>query len=315
MTLRPNVDTSDAINALQGKTPISQIWKLVNGARTINWAADTHDPIKAYIMACFAELAYLHLPTFEVPGQDRYKLFTPSAVADALRRANIRIDVVDIFRSVADAALEIIETEQFIYLIARVGPFIVVAVRGTRMKSVGDWLIDFDAAKNPARNGFYHRGFDDEVSRAIDRVAAAVGTYDRPLYFTGHSLGAAVASIMWQRWPDPRFLRQPYVFASPRFGTRAAAVRQPRYLYVRPKDYVPHVPPRLYGFSDEGAERFYLPADATRMHGLKSLAYSLVDRFKDHSMEGYRALLGQAIGQHYPERIYLEILKGLKAAP
>lgn len=264
MPKRPiiQIDSQAAVRSMNNRTPISSVWKTINEVEHRGWAFDPLDRRKAYVMACFSEIAYMHVTEAELAESDRYKVFAPSLVCEALRRERASLDLAAVMATVADVPIEIIVTEEYVYIVARVGPFVVVSVRGTRTKVLKDWLIDLDAKKNQARHGFHHRGFDDEATRALPLLEGAIANDDLPLYFTGHSLGGAVASILARRWPDQRRVRMPYLFASPRFGTQAAARRLRRYLFTRPGDFVPHVPPRFYGFSDEGAERHLLPENA-----------------------------------------------------
>ncbi|HEX8624766.1 MAG TPA: lipase family protein [Allosphingosinicella sp.] len=300
----PYVPPHDAIMAFHGRTPMARLYNCINRV-DVDWQTDPRDPIKAYVLACFSELAYLHLTDQELAARDRYKLFEPSVTRAALRNWPLRLDLVAIMAR-ADIPITIIETKKFVFLVARVHGYIVIAVRGTH--GFRDILLDLEALKNPARNGFYHRGFGDEAAIALPDLVKAVGD-KRPIYITGHSLGAAVASILTQIWPDQSRVRTPYLFASPRFGTPAAARRLPRYAYVRPLDPIPHAPPRWLGYSDQGAQTFSLPPGSSRRGGWASLWAVLRSRsLSEHSIEGHRRLLGEVVGEVFPERVYVDAL-------
>lgn len=311
------IPTRDVINAFKLATPMQRIYNCINRSN-VKWQDNAHDIIKAYVMACFSEIAYLHLTDIELNSRDRYKIFEPSVVQWELFRRRLQINLTEIMPSVADISVRVIETENFVYIIAQVNSFTVIAVRGTVATSLSEWMIDFDALKNPARNGFYHRGFDDEAKIALPLLLDA--TEDRrrsrlPLYITGHSLGGAVASILSQVWPETDKVMTPYVFASPRFGTRAAARRQPRFSYIRPFDIVPHVPPRRLGFSDEGAQKFVIPSGSEQASGSRS-AWTMISSLsvEQHSMDRHRELLGKDVGERFPELVYLDALvKQLKS--
>jgi len=284
-------------------TPIARIWTILNRAH-VDWHDDAHDPIKAYALACLSELAYLHLTDYELPGRDRYKLF-PSTAYEEMFRARLRFDLVGVVARVAELKIEIIETRFYVYVVARISDFTVVAVRGTASK--GDVLLDLNALKNPAKTGFYHRGFHDEAVEALPLLEAATDGTDW-LYFTGHSMGGAVASILSQIWQAKSRPMTPYVYASPRFGTASVSKRSPRYAYARPADFVPHLPPTRLGFSDEGLTPRFLPPDEKPKTGFQSLRHNLWRRAftASHSMESYRKLLGEAVGETYPERVYID---------
>jgi len=131
----------------------------------------------------------------------------------------------------------------------------------------------------------------------------------RPLYFTGHSLGGAVASVLSQIWSTPPAPLTPYVFGSARFATRAAAARQPRYAFVRPLDLVPHLPCRWMGYSDEGARIHLLPSGAKTGSGADAVSHIFYHRnFEPHAIESYRKLTGDLTGQTASERAYVDAL-------
>jgi hypothetical protein len=298
----PGVVERDLIDAFR-QTPIGRLWTILNRAG-VDWHDDAHDPTKAYALACLSELAYLHLTDYELEARDRYKLF-PSIAYEEMRRARIRFDLTRVVAAAADIEIKIIETRFYVYLVARIRDFMVVAVRGTASKM--DIFLDLNALKNPARTGFYHRGFHGEACEARPLLENAVGTV-KSLYFTGHSMGGAVASILSQIWRSGPMPMTPYVYASPRFGTAEASSIAPRYAYIKPMDFVPHLPPTRFGFSDAGLTPRYLPGNEQPTSGFQSLRHNLWRRaFKaSHSMESYRKLSGEEIGESFPERVYID---------
>lgn len=298
------LDNNEVVAAFRGQgeaIPLARFHRFIFAAG-IDWTSNALDPAKSYIMACFSELAYLHLTEHELAKRDRYKLFRPSRALEELTARGIRIDVAAALREIADIGIQIFETRRFVYVVIRVGGIVVVAVRGTA--SASDLLLDFNALKNPAVHGFYHRGFHDEAVAARRLIQDAVGTAHK-VYFTGHSLGAAVAAILTQIWETRSAVMTPYLFAPPRFGTRAAAARLPRFAYTRRRDAIPHLPPKFLGFSDEGAISTVLPGVEAAEVGLFKLWQIIANA---HWMEGHRRLLGEAVGEHYPEHIYVDLL-------
>lgn len=77
------------------------------------------------------------------------------------------------------------------------GPVDIIAFRGSVDET--DWLRDFDGwpSKHPDL-GYCHSGFLEGMDACCATLAAAVG--DRPVAFTGHSLGAARALIAAGIW-------------------------------------------------------------------------------------------------------------------
>jgi hypothetical protein len=134
-------------------------------------------------------------------------------------------------------------------------PFAVLAFRGTEQK-IQDFLHDADTWPVPAFAGsvLVHRGF----KRALNSVWTAIDTelnrLSCPVFYTGHSLGAALATLGAAR----RAPRAVYAFGSPRVGDarfvdRLRAV--PVYRIVHGADIVTSVPPEAFGFRHAGEER------------------------------------------------------------
>jgi hypothetical protein len=307
----PYVAEAEVIAALRDVTPMRRLWNLISAAG-LQWDVDGYDHRKAYVLACLSEIAYLHLTEHELTGRDRYKVFA-SETLDFLLRHDIRFDLGRVLSTLGDMRITVIETKAFVYAVAHVGPFVALAVRGTHTRE--DVGIDLDALKNPGRYGSFHRGFHEEAWIAKPLLEDAVGD-DRPLYFTGHSLGGAVACILRHIWTDEPPPMTPYVYAAPRFGTKGIAGATPRYPHVRPRDFVPHLPPKWMGYSDAGASAISVPLDGVRQSAIATLGRNLVARsFRQfHSIEGYRRLLGEAVGESLPERAYIDPLLGLASA-
>ena len=99
------------------------------------------------------------------------------------------------------------------------------------------------------------------VSDALDALVNV------PVFFTGHSLGAALATLAAHYLP-PKAL---YTFGSPRVASAklAAVYRQrklPNYRFVNSSDIVPRVPPAIWQFRHVG-ELMYLTAKGKMLRG------------------------------------------------
>jgi hypothetical protein len=91
----------------------------------------------------------------------------------------------------------------------------VVAFRGTDASDPTDLADDaeFLQTKWPP-SGLVHRGFAEALDHILPNVTAAMNQVQGRILFAGHSLGAAIATLLASiRWPD--FL---YTFGSPRVG-------------------------------------------------------------------------------------------------
>jgi len=113
-----------------------------------------------------------------------------------------------------------------------------VAFRGTETFNVEDWITDLNCNVNEFG---IHRGFHDAYMKVCEDIEDENGTC-----YTGHSLGAAIATIA--AWRSYCRAHHPMLitFGSPRVGTEEFIRRMPsigQARYVHGQDIVPHLPP------------------------------------------------------------------------
>jgi triacylglycerol lipase len=154
--------------------------------------------------------------------------------------------------------LEVIENDSTRALVASRAGAALVAFRGTLVLRPGpgweDALRNLETDANLllepwAGQGRVHRGFARALEEVWDPLAArldALAAGGRRVFFTGHSLGAALATLAAARW---RARRAPeaaavYTFGSPRVGDGAfaASLALPAFRVVNNNDVVAHVP-------------------------------------------------------------------------
>lgn len=144
----------------------------------------------------------------------------------------------------------------------------IVAFSGTDPLKIEDWITDF-TARRPASD--LHEGFEDAVATVWPLVEAAI--QNRPadqgkLFFTGHSLGGALATVAAARAVrDPKMVvTAVYTFGGPRVGGSAFSddyspkLGDRTYRLVDGGDVVPTVPPVAGGFVHVG-ESVQCPSD------------------------------------------------------
>jgi alpha-beta hydrolase superfamily lysophospholipase len=132
---------------------------------------------------------------------------------------------------------------------------IVLAFRGTQVDDFWASLLDFavDAQVLPiadAHGDLVHAGFFLALAEVWTKVAARLKAEQarraRPLWITGHSLGAALATLAASRCGDDAALRLQgvYTFGSPRVGDTGfgATIRVPVFRFRNDSDLVPHLP-------------------------------------------------------------------------
>jgi triacylglycerol lipase len=189
----------------------------------------------------------------------------------------------------------------------------VIVCRGTEPNDWNDIRADLDLATVIAETaGRVHRGFKREVDDLWPRLEQALKNNTRPLWFTGHSLGGAMATICASRCKlsyiqsNPRAL---YTYGSPRVGNRQYIdfVQYEAYRWVNNNDIVTRVPPWWLGFRHKGQE-IYLNSrgemcrltawqrikDRWRgfLGGLRKWEF---DHFTDHSIMRYIEYIHSAV--------------------
>lgn len=201
--------------------------------------------------------------------------------------------------------------------VAGSGGMVVVAFRGTEPVRLRDWLSDAGTLLAPhgSGKGMVHVGFEQALGSVHDEIAATVDEFrdgDQRVWFTGHSLGGALAMLAAAR----THLGEPgapvagvCTFGQPRTcdpflaGAYDEVLGDRTLRYVNNSDIVPQVPPAPL-FQHVGAVRYF---DATgRMRDRLPLTTSVLDKarghtadpfapghdgVRDHSMQVYTALL------------------------
>jgi triacylglycerol lipase len=140
--------------------------------------------------------------------------------------------------------------------VASTDAWIVLAFRGTQVDdfwaSVVDWSVDARFFPVPDTHGdLVHAGFLDAINEVWSDVAGHIAGLQRakarPLWVTGHSLGAALATIAANRCSDaatPLGLAGLYTFGSPRVGDKnfGNRITVPVWRVRHDADIVTHVP-------------------------------------------------------------------------
>jgi triacylglycerol lipase len=187
---------------------------------------------------------------------------------------------------------------------------VVVAFRGTEPDRLKDWMTDLDIQLVSGPFGQVHNGFLLALSHVWDELNACVGEFQdqgQSLWVTGHSLGAALATLAVARW---RVADKPvhglYNFGGPRVGDRAFErtfdqdFGARNFRFVNNADLVTRVPLRTMGFSHAGTLIYFdskgrLIADPgiwdaflNRIHGrIEDLGRMGAAALKQHSIDQY----------------------------
>jgi triacylglycerol lipase len=102
---------------------------------------------------------------------------------------------------------------------------IIIACRGTQPTELADIIADIKFALVPSSSGVgkVHHGFKQSVDNLWNGVQRCISTYgtSKSLYLTGHSLGAAMATLMATRCARLSEMTTPaaiYTYGSPKVG-------------------------------------------------------------------------------------------------
>jgi triacylglycerol lipase len=194
---------------------------------------------------------------------------------------------------------------------------ILVAFRGTEPAQIRDWLSDANTPvlPGPTQKGLVHLGFSRALASVYPQIRDKIEktrTNDQTLWFTGHSLGGALAMLAaaTMYFEDPKLRADGvYTFGQPRtcdhlLAKAHNAVFESRHFrFVNNNDEVAQVPPEPV-FHHVNVMMYF---DANgKLHEKTSMVSKLADSFsgftsdpfapgtdgiRDHSMNKYLALL------------------------
>jgi hypothetical protein len=139
--------------------------------------------------------------------------------------------------------------------------YVIVAFRGAEFDEWKDVLAPAKFELVPWNVGRVHRGFKEAFEGIWPKLEAELIRLSagRTVWFCGHSLGAAMATLAADRFPDTRGI---CTFGSPRVGDAAFAVALNAKLsgaafrYVNHNDVITHLPPPLFGHRHIDLPRF-----------------------------------------------------------
>lgn len=199
------------------------------------------------------------------------------------------------------------ETDTQAFL-AKNDEFAVLAFRGTETAKKVDIKIDIQASRLSVLEGRVHTGFNlayDSVAKDVEKSVLTVEGL--PLYITGHSLGAALATVATQRLEHNPRIREMiaacYTFGSPRVGNSHYDMefKSPIYRVVNNTDIVTVIPLLAMGYIHIGDVRYLGATEGEFRRGIPALRrifLFLFTAFKffgpvvgDHSIAEYRRKL------------------------
>ena len=183
---------------------------------------------------------------------------------------------------------------------------VVIACRGTEPTQFNDIKADLKAYPVKAETiSRVHRGFKNEVDDIWPHIEEDIKKVkEKQLWFTGHSLGAAMTTIMSSRCRHCESLADPvevHTFGSPRVGWKkyTQTFDTKHYRWVNNNDIVTRVPLAIMLYRHDGEEMYlnaygklrkptYWQRVKDRFRGLwMGLKKGKIDSFSDHSIDEY----------------------------
>lgn len=257
----------------------------------------------AWILACMSQIAY---DRFEAREEQNATADDQKIYDDFVTK--LQSGGFSLVRTFNDKATD---TQAFI---ARNNEFAVLAFRGTEVTKRRDVKTDIKASKISVLQGRVHVGFMEAYRSVGPQIRKSLLELKGvPLYITGHSLGAALATIATHNLEHdtdfPQFrqmIAACYTFGSPRVGNSRYDFRAPIYRIVNTTDVVTAIPFLAMGYMHIGDVRFLGVKEGEFQRGipvLRRLYLFLLTAFKffgpivqDHGIDQYRRKL-QAIAR------------------
>ncbi|MHB8522848.1 MAG: lipase family protein [Limisphaerales bacterium] len=198
---------------------------------------------------------------------------------------------------------------------------VLVAFRGTQPEKIEDWITDADIILAQTDVGEVHYGFWAALASVWGTLEQTIANHQdnaQSLWFTGHSLGAALATLAVARL---RLKLKPihslYTYGSPRVGSLGFSewfdqdFCEFTFRYVNNADVVTRVATREMGYSHVGtsltfdangvvhADMHFWNKFLERMKGdLNEFLHGKFALFNDHEIKNYVANADKNLNQH-----------------
>lgn len=267
-------------------------FKILSDISKFNPNTTKYSAVNALVLADAARLAYQEKP-----------------IAESVVNKDLNLPIFDFFGEQSRSTQALVMGNH---------DFIIVAFRGTEPNKLQDWITDAKfLLPRQGPSGKVHRGFWDGLQAVWPAIKQAVDTFQdngQSLWFTGHSLGAAIAALAVAdfRLAADRPVNGLYTFGQPRIGdvdfasAFDADFKSRAFRFVNNNDIVTRVPPRSTGYSHIGRFLYFdvngnLQDDISwwnrfldRVKGLEAdFGKKGPDNVKDHGMDGYAELLSR----------------------
>ena len=192
----------------------------------------------------------------------------------------------------------------------------IVVFRGTEITSWIDIKADLRFHKRkkefqPSKSGVgtvgkIHSGFRDALNDGWDDLVSHYNYHakGKQLLVTGHSLGAALATLYSDRMADKKSVC--YTFGSPRVGNKQLIgnMRFTCYRFRNNNDIVTRIPPEWWGYTHKSDELIYFDVNGVIRHGFSRM-YMLSQWFRGT----YRTLMRDKTWDAFADHLIGEYYK------
>lgn len=257
----------------------------------------------AYAAALVSELAYYHVPQWEIDDEWKRAKRVPCFAHQRIYQLGRESRLTSVRPNGDGPQVQVYLTNRVVSVVVRTGRFTFIGFRGTVVAH--DWFINLQARKDLHH---WHAGFYREASRICAHISARATPDTSETILCGHSLGGAVAAAAVSHLPSHKIVAT-YIFGAPRVGDHEAVKFFGSTLFHvrRQGDMVPSVPPRYFGYVDYPNEfnpylaetnEFLEPSLAEELHCWYSFAS---DSARPHFMETYRSEVGLYANAQYKD--------------
>ena len=288
----------------------SLLRQAITAAGKEDWTKDVFTPGKAFAAVVMSELTYHHIPALEIKNTRRAHL-VPSYAFQLLHALENTGDFGTLVAGLDFGGGPIALTPDRLVVVVVPTPNVVfVAIRGS--EALADWVMNFNFEQPRVSEPFstsigLHEGFFRATLEDRKQIMEALNKFREtrlPLCLTGHSLGGAIAALLFlssqgETWDNaPLYesipLSSVITFGMPRFGTDVRPIGFMSHVR-RGVDLVPSVPPSGLGYRDcpviydTACQPMQSTSQSLTKRALQFLRNAI--RFahvRDHWMERYR---------------------------
>lgn len=226
--------------------------KLYIYSNKVNWKDNDFSIEKAYILSKISKFIYLYK---RKSPKDRVNFYDLNTL-DTEIPENL-LEFQKLLSSNEILLLFVLETPFGVTIGILYCNVIIVASRGTKYWK--DWCINLNILKTKTIfDGVkFHKGFNRIADISIYKIWEKLAKRNEPIYFTGHSLGAAVSAILFINFKY-RFLKyisnsqiiSAYTFGMPRFSNNNLFPLENIHHFYNDLDIVPKIPFEIMGFKN-----------------------------------------------------------------